>query len=310
MSEHNPLDEFNSCIPGIPITLPTLGFFYEDGVVKEGTNFEEFQVQPFSLWSEMRFRDFGAIMSGQATKELLATVSPQVIDFARMTAVDVEIIMAASRKASYGDDMKIEVTCTNPAKTEDGKPVCEEKTTFAVNLPQLIASYPILNKEDMVNWNIEVDATEGKKIKFHLKLPEYISSLEALRIYVEQKQTQVLLESGQYDQLGDPQKEKINEKTTTNFININVINVVASISKIDMPSGAQITDKKMIHEIVSSKSFPNSWLDKISEKLDELTSPFKNCGTQSVECPKCQHVIKDIPVIGDPAHFFSQSSRE
>jgi hypothetical protein len=310
MSEHNPLEEFNSCIPGLPITLPTLGFFYGDGIVREGTNFEEFQVQPFSLWSEMRFRDFGAIMSGQATKELLATVAPQVIDFARMTAVDVEIIMAASRKASYGDDMKIEVTCTNPEKTEDGKPVCVEQTTFAVNLPQLIASYPVLNKEDMSNWHIELAAAGDKKIKFNLKLPEYMSSLEALRIYVEQKQTQVLVETGTFDQLDDAQKEKMTEKATINFININVLNVAASIASIEMPSGSVVSDKAMIHEIVSSKSFPNSWLDTITEKLDVLTAPFKNCGTQSVECPKCQHVIKDIPVIGDPAHFFSRSSQE
>lgn len=304
MSEHNPLDELNSILPGEAITLPSLGFFYTKEDFNEEVNFEEFRVRPFSLWSEMRFKSFDAIMSGQATKEFLATVAPQIKNWKRITSVDVEMIMAASRKASYGNDMKIEVTCTNPEVDAEGKPVCTEKTAFLVNLQSLIASYPILNKEHLKDWRVDLKAADDKTIQVLLRLPDYNSTLEALKIYVEQRRAHALVNSDVFSALNEEQKHQLDEDAGANYVKSNVITAVAATDKIILPSGTEITDSAIIKEMYSSHSFPNSWLQSINKKIDMLIEPYKNCGTQDVECPKCNHVTKNMPVLNDSQYFF------
>lgn len=144
---NNPLiDDIKNALPSLGVTLTTLGKFYDDDVFEEGTSYEDIEVGTLSIIDEYNMKDPFKLASGKAVFELLQRVVPSLRKPEALTNIDVELLLLASRIASYGTNYKLTVTCGNPELGENEEPLCKHEETVMVDLQRFITNYaPMTN---------------------------------------------------------------------------------------------------------------------------------------------------------------------
>jgi hypothetical protein len=97
------------------------------------------------------FKTPDALITGQASVEVIKSCIPAIKNPWLMPALDVDFALIAIRIATYGDSMEITTKC----------PSCETENEYDVNLSDWLSpNHPIKKK-----WNEEVFSTFRKIIK-------------------------------------------------------------------------------------------------------------------------------------------------
>jgi hypothetical protein len=97
-------------IPGETFRLPSGGLFYEPGVVSEKVTDGEIYVYPMTALDEIALKTPDLLFSGQAIAQVFGRCIPDVLQPGKMLAKDVDFLLIALRKVSYGPQMELTYT--------------------------------------------------------------------------------------------------------------------------------------------------------------------------------------------------------
>ena len=98
-------------IPGQTFPLPSGGMFYKNGELAPNCENGEVHVYPMTGIDEVVMKSVDKVFSGQAIKEVFARCIPDVLKAGDLSAKDVDYLLVALRKVTYGSE--IEVTFTH-----------------------------------------------------------------------------------------------------------------------------------------------------------------------------------------------------
>lgn len=97
-------------LPGESFTLPSRGLLYDEGVLSADTQNGELHVYPMTAIDELVMKSADKLFSGDAVREVFARCIPQINDSSRLFAKDVDFLLTALFKVSYGPTISVTFT--------------------------------------------------------------------------------------------------------------------------------------------------------------------------------------------------------
>ena len=98
-------------IPGQSFTLPSRGLFYSPGVLDEqASRTNEVHVYPLTAIDEIVLKSPDKLFSGDAVVDVFKHRIPAILKPKELAANDVDFLLLALRKVTYGDTFSIEYT--------------------------------------------------------------------------------------------------------------------------------------------------------------------------------------------------------
>ena len=135
MDNQNPLKQYFRK-PGIWVKLPSQGNFYNDK--PEGLNdMGEIAIYPMTAKDELVLKNADALLNGNAVFEIVRSCAPSIKNPEEMPAVDLDAILLAIRRCTYGEKMEIST------QHDCGENVTNDVT---IDLNQFIATIKTIEK--------------------------------------------------------------------------------------------------------------------------------------------------------------------
>lgn len=94
-------------IPGETFRLPSGGLFYEPGVLASNVSDGEIYVFPMTAIDEIALKTPDLLFSGQAINQVFKRCIPDVLQPGKMLAKDIDFLLIALRKVSFGPQMEL-----------------------------------------------------------------------------------------------------------------------------------------------------------------------------------------------------------
>ena len=281
-AKSNPLEKYFRQ-PKIYLKLPSGGQFYPDGSLDLPTN-GEVPVYPMTAKDELTFKTPDALISGQATVEVIKSCVPNIKDPWLMPSIDLDAILIGIRLATYGEQMTLTVKVPGTGEEKD----------FEIDLRTLLDGLVNSKYNDTCFFNnMEV------KIK-PITYKEFTNN--ALKTFEEQKIYSLVNDKT----IPDEQKMDMFNKSFLKLTALTVSLVSESIVSIKV-DGEVVTDQKMITEFMdkSEKGFYQAGLDYITSQREGFAiKPFKATTSdkeQEAGAPK----EFDVPITFDQSNFFA-----
>lgn len=95
-------------MPGETFTLPSLGLFYKNGEISDDVENGEIYISPMVTLDEIILKTPDKLYSGEAINDVFKRCIPQVLKPTELLAKDVDFILTALRKISFGNTSEIE----------------------------------------------------------------------------------------------------------------------------------------------------------------------------------------------------------
>lgn len=283
--KNNPLAQFYRR-PGTYVTLPSAGRFYRNPPKLSDTG--ELAVYPMTARDELILKNPDALYNGEAIKQVLASVCPDIKDVNEMPAADIDTVLVAMRMTSFGDEMRLEVQ--HGCDASNGK-----SQDVVVSLGTVVASMRPIPSEAG-----DVTLSTGLRV--------------IMRPYNLADQS-VLLRT-QFNSMRQLQAIENNEKATTEqraeaansayntLIDLSQNLLAGCVQKVVTPDGQEVTDRKFINDWLRN-------LDRASvERLEQELKKFQEFGVvREVEtkCDYCGGTYK-TDMLFDPTAFFTDGS--
>lgn len=285
VSTVNPLAQYYRR-PGTYIELPSQGKFYKNAPTLSDTG--ELAVYPMTAKDELALKNPDSLLNGEALKQVIASVCPDIKNVNEIPAPDIDAILVAMRMASYGDDMELEVN--HRCEESEGK---SQRVT--VGLGNVLATLKTI-PEDIGN------VTLSSGIKVVLKPYNLESQGKLLRIQFTTMRHLQAAESN--EKMDIDQKSAIATKGYESLIALSQEIMAQSIVSVTLPDGVEVTDPSHIYEWVKN-------LDRASnERLDLELKRFGDYGitrTVQVKCDYCSTEFS-TDMLFDPTSFFGAGS--
>ena len=280
----NPLGKYYRQ-PQIYITLPSKGKYYGPDVFTP-TETGEIPVLPMTAKDELSFKTPDAMISGQATVDVIQSCLPNFKNAWKMVNFDTDAVLLAIRIATYGETMDINYRV----------PVTNEEMSHTLNLPGLLED---LAKVDIVD---EAKTTTGFKVKL---APLDYKSLT--QVQVAQFEQQKIYTTVNNSTMNEKEKSTQFVKSFKILNNINFSMLVDSILEITTPDGQTVVNKDQINEFCN-----NCDAKVINEIQDELAKIRSQAQVKPVTLKATEEQIKkgvpasyEVPVTFDNSNFFA-----
>lgn len=268
----NPLQKYFRQ-PKIYISLPSRGLFYPPGVLSG----DHSNVPIFGMtgMDEIIMKTPDALFNGEATVKLIESCCPYIKDAHNMPSLDIDVLVAAIRIATYGEKMTVGHTCNN----------CGENNEYDINLSTLLDFY------------------NGKTFNSRIDIGELLVNLRPLsysdmtKFNIENFKLQRMLT--QIDSDDVESKQKVLDDIYARLAEIQVDLFLLSIDSVRTPE-ALVTDKEQIADWLknSSKEVYVTIKDRLEENKKNWAVP-----KQDIKCSSCHHEDK-IDVVLDQSNFF------
>lgn len=278
MSENNPLKQYFRK-PGIWIKLPSQGQYY-DSKPADFNIMGEIAVFPMTAKDELLMKNADALLNGTAITQLLNSCVPSIVSVDSMPAIDLDVVLLAIRRCTYGEDLDIQTQC----------PECNANNDSVLNLNHFIAGITTID-------NIEpIELTDG--IKIFIK-PVNVKQLLNLN-WVQYEQVRNIQLT---DREGMDEKEKVNilQKSYHILTDQNISIISACIDTVLLPDGGNVTDHGNIKE----------WVEQISQpefkKIENGIMSLAEKGMRKKFEVKCQNCSSEYQSSLDlnPTTFFA-----
>ncbi len=281
VNEQNPLSEFFRGTP-IFVKLPSCGFYSKEGTIKTSVS-GDIEVYPMTTADELLFKSPDALINGESIAKVIQSCAPSIIDVFDVPMNDIEVLLLAIRKVTYGDQIDFSSMC----------PECKTPMDFGLSLDLLLSDIDVLEPNEHVNLD------NGLMIK--IKPYTYKSSVKAaILTFNEGRFLQMLIE----EDLTDEEKA---EKATTSYkkaIELTIELLSSSIVSVSKDDELITDDPKFLREWLEKSSRNDT--KKIEEKIKQMnTTGIKK--EKELECNNCNNVWKST-IEFDPSHFFDPSS--
>ena len=116
--KHNPLLDKLNKMPGVTFRLPSKGLLYKNGELATDVKDGEVVVYPMTTLDELYMKTPDMLFQGTAIEHVFKKRIPQIKKPMELFGNDVDFLLTALRKVSYGDFIPIKHRCT----------LCGEKT--------------------------------------------------------------------------------------------------------------------------------------------------------------------------------------
>lgn len=97
-------------VPGQTFPLPSRGLFYTNGELSPEVVEGELHVYPMTAIDELVMKSVDKVFSGEAVKEIFGRCVPGVLKVGALSAKDIDFLLVALRKVSYGPEFDITYT--------------------------------------------------------------------------------------------------------------------------------------------------------------------------------------------------------
>jgi len=279
MNENPLLDYYRQ--KEIYVKLPTGGKWYKNN---PNLTFDgEIGVKAMSVRDELILTIPDALYNGQAIYQLIESICPDIDDPHEISLPDVDVLLLASRAASFDKKMPVETTC----------PHCNNTSLHELDLAQILSKVKVVAEESV----IEID---GLSIDMR---PNSLSSIMANNIKLNQtvKAITSIKANDETEGLPDLYKESL---TLASAANIAVI--ADSIISVTLPDGTVVKELEHICAWLSNSN--RKILDLLQSQQAELNNNGLDkqfnftCGEE--DCGK----NFTSPVEFNPAFFFKERS--
>jgi hypothetical protein len=281
----NPLAQYYRK-PGTYIELPSGGRYYK--ITPKLSDTGELAVYPMTAKDELALKNPDALLNGEALKQVIASVCPDIKDVSEIPAPDIDAILVAMRMTSYGDDMEMDVA--HGCEESGGK---SQRVTVGLGsvlstskaIPETLGTVTLSNGVVVQLKPYTLDA-QSRLLRVQFNTMRSLQGAEANEnSTIEQKAD---IANRGYDQL----------------VVLSQDILAASIISVTLPDGVVVTNYNHIYEWVKN-------LDRASnERLDEEIKAFGKYGitrTLEVTCDHCKNKFT-TDMLFDPTSFFSVGS--
>ena len=281
----NPLAQYYRK-PGTYIELPSGGRYYKLTPKLSDTN--ELAVYPMTAKDELALKNPDALLNGEALKQVIASVCPDIRDVSEIPAPDIDAILVAMRMTSYGDDMEIDVM--HGCEESEGK---SQRVT--VGLGSVLSTSKAIP---------ETMGTVTLANQVVVQLRPYTLEAQSRLLRVQFNTMRSLQGAEANENSTIEQKADIANRGYDQLVVLSQDILAASIISVTLPDGNAVTNFTHIHEWIKN-------LDRASnERLDEEIKSFGKFGitrTLEVTCDHCKNKFT-TDMLFDPTSFFNVGS--
>jgi hypothetical protein len=230
----NPLKQYFRK-PGIWIKLPSQGNFYKDPISELNT-MGEIPVFPMTAKDELMLKNADALLNGSAITNLIASCVPCIKDPTNMPAIDLDAILVAVKRCTYGDNLDVSCECSS----------CKATNQISINLNHIIGSIKVIDKLDPV----ELD--NGIKVFIN---PVKVSDLLSLNwVQFEQIRNIQIAEQNNIDETA---KMNMLQQSYQILTEKNLEIVSGCVDTVLLPDGVGVTNSNDIREWINDLSKPD-----------------------------------------------------
>jgi hypothetical protein len=261
------------------VKLPTNYKFF---TIKPATSKDnEIGVMPMSTRDEMLLKIPDSLYNGEALFEVVQSIVPDINDPYELAIPDLDVILLATRVASYGKNMDIEVVC----------PYCKKYSTYSIDVTMVLSKLKMLPDD----YTVEI---KGLDIKFK---PNSVSTINAKRI--AQLETQKIVNELQNVEENDLPKIKEKLKNSLEISTAAKYAIIAdAIEQIELPDGTIVKDLNHIFEWLSNTD------SKTIAELEKHRHTMNDNGIQKTFDVTCSNEDCNekftAPLEFNPAFFF------
>jgi len=274
--------------PKIYIKLPSGGKWYpKNPMEKSGSG--ELPIYSMTAKDELMIKTPDALMSGEATVEVIKSCCPLIDDPWSMPAIDLDAVLIAIRIATYGEKMEMEIPIRYK---EDGKEQIGSET-IEIDLREL------LDKMQGKTWN---DSLTVGDLTFTLHPLTY---KESTGFFMSTFENQRLAQMMQNDKLDDTQKLEAFKEGFKKLSQMTLDMIVTHITQIETPEGTE-TSKTAIKDFFNQTdkdtfSAVQEHLDKVKKEWETPATIFK-VPDEYVEKGAPETI--NVPMVFDNSNFF------
>jgi len=281
----NPLANFYRR-PGTYVSLPSKGRYYRSAIKLSDNG--ELAVYPMTAKDELALKNPDALLNGEALKQVLASVVPDISNVNEIPAPDIDMILVAMRMASYGDDLDLNVN--HNCEASEGK-----SQSVTVGLGSILGTM-----KEIPDGSGEVVLSNGVKVLLRPYSLENQSKL--LRVQFTTMRQLQAMEANEKNTID--QKADVANKGYDMLTNLSQEILAGSIIAVVLPDGTEVTNYGHIYDWVKN-------LDRASaDRLDQEMKLFADYGitrTLEMTCDYCKEKYT-TDMLFDPTSFFGAGS--
>jgi len=274
----NPLKQYFRK-PGIWIKLPSQGNFYKTKPA-EFNDMGEIPIYPLTAKDELMLKNADALLNGSAITQMITSCAPCITEPMSMPAIDLDAILVAIRRCTYGDNNDVTCTCTN----------CATENEVTVNLNHIISSIKVVEKLEPITFD--------NGIKVFIK-PVTVTNLLSLNwVQFEQIRNIQIAEQNNAD---ETTKVNLMQKSYQLLTEKNIEIIGSCIDTVLLPDSVAVTDNNDIRDWITDLSKPD--FTKIEQSIMN-TSAMGVDKEFSVTCKNCNSEFKSSLDL-NPTTFFA-----
>ena len=279
--EENPLSSYFRQAK-IYLTLPSGGKYYPDDCLDMPES-GELPVMPMTAKDELALKTPDALLSGQATVDLIQSCIPNIKNAWGMPSLDIDACLIAIRIASYGEHMTITAKAPNTKTDQD----------YTIDLRQLLDRYTQANFEDTY---VTGDMTVTVR---PLTYKEF--SKVSMQTFEEQR----IFALVNNDQIDEDEKLKQFNTTFNKLRDITLGMVINSVVSIQVGDNV-VTDRNHIVEFLENtdKAFFKSLSEHIEKQKQAFTVPPMKVEANDLQKEEGAPDTFEVPIVFDQANFF------
>ena len=270
--------------PKIYIKLPSGGEYWP-GKSLEKTENGEYPVYAMTAKDEITFKTPDALLNGQATVDVIQSCIPNIKDAWQTPSIDIDTILIAIRRASYGEKMAMTASVPKTNITKD----------FELNLQTLFDNY--MSKEFVHTFQIDGFKVQIQPLNYKTITEGMIKAFEEQRIFA-------VIDD---NTIQNQEKLKQFQTSFSRLTELNVQTLIKSVVAIQ-PDGSEEAVVNPVHikefiENTDAKVF-NQIKDHIEKQRDKYTQkPIRVKATkEEIEAGASEEY--DVPIQFDQSNFF------
>tara|TARA_X000000950_G_scaffold259904_1_gene328742 strand:+ start:447 stop:1313 length:867 start_codon:yes stop_codon:yes gene_type:complete len=275
--------------PKIYLTLPSGGAFYPTNPV-EKTGSGELPIYSMTAKDELMIKTPDALMSGEATVDVIKSCCPLIDDPWSMPTIDLDAVLIAIRIATYGEKMELQV----PIRYYEEGDLKVGSETIEIDLREL------LDKMQGKTWNSII--THGD-LKFHVRPLTYKETTSFFMTTFENQRLSQVMQDAKVD---ETQKLQAFKEGFKKLSKMTLDMVVSNVTGIETPEGTE-------HNLQAIREFfettDKETFTAVQTGLEEIKQYWSTPSTK-FQVPQ-DYVEKgaeetiDVPMVFDNASFFA-----
>lgn len=234
--------------PQLYVRLPSEGKYYPQGTLDFPIT-KELAVYSMTAKDEIIWKTPDALLNGQATVDVIHSCVPSIKNAWKMPNVDIDAVIIAIRRATYGNNMDFATIC----------PHCQRKNEQQLNLELLSSRFTPITFDESIK-------IEGLEIFIQPQNYEQINKAN-----IEKFEQQRIFTILQDEDLPEEDKVKKFNATFMRLLDLTVEQISTSVLAVKLEDGTLVDNPAFIHEFLKncSKDIWNavkSALEKISKQ--------------------------------------------